>query len=94
MSTSSGQAKRSGQTSKIRRIDPLDTWWAVMVPETTDSIPASTFALAVRDGIVVDAAPIARRWALGKSEERVATYLRRQGAQFVRLAPGATSAGE
>lgn len=45
------------------------------------SLPYATFGIAVRDGVVVDAAPIAR-WAIGKSERRVADYYRRKGAVF------------
>ncbi|WP_188189654.1 hypothetical protein [Nonomuraea sp. SYSU D8015] len=44
------------------------------------SVPQSqTFAIVVRDGRVVDAAPIAR-WAVGKPEQRVSDYYRRKGA--------------
>ena len=48
------------------------------------SLPHATFALAVRDGHVVDAAPIAR-WAIGKDERYVADYYRRRGARFERI---------
>lgn len=48
------------------------------------SLSYATFGVAVRDGVVVDAAPIAR-WAVGKPEEQVAAYYRRKGATFVRL---------
>lgn len=48
------------------------------------SLPYATFAVVVRDGVVVDAAPIAR-WAIGKPEEKVATFYRRKGATFVPL---------
>jgi hypothetical protein len=48
------------------------------------SLPWATFGLAVRDGVVVDAAPIAR-WTIGKPELDVAAYWRRRGAVFARL---------
>ena len=48
------------------------------------SLPYATFGIEVRDGRVVDAAPIAR-WAIGKSEQYVANYYRRKGARFVKL---------
>ena len=48
------------------------------------SLSYATFGLAVRDGIVVDAAPIAR-WAIGKPEQKVADFYRSKGARFVRL---------
>lgn len=51
------------------------------------SLRHATFGLAVRDGVVVDAPPIAR-WTLGKDERRVADYYRRRGAAFARLEPG------
>lgn len=44
----------------------------------------ATFGLAVRDGRVVHAAPIAR-WTIGKSEESVAAHFRRRGATFTPL---------
>lgn len=50
------------------------------------SMSHATFGLAIRDGVIVDAPPIARRW-LGKPEGVVAEYYRRQGARFVRLPP-------
>jgi hypothetical protein len=40
--------------------------------------------IEVRDGRVMDAAPIAR-WTIGKSERYVADYYRRKGARFVKL---------
>jgi hypothetical protein len=49
------------------------------------SLTYATFAIVVRDGRVVDAAPIAR-WAVGRPERRVADYYRRKGAQFASLA--------
>ncbi len=48
------------------------------------SLPRATFALIVRDGLVVDAAPIAR-WSIGRREREVADYYRRRGAEFVPL---------
>ncbi|GAA0853560.1 hypothetical protein GCM10009525_83520 [Streptosporangium amethystogenes subsp. fukuiense] len=45
------------------------------------SLPYATLALAVRDGRVVDAAPIAR-WSIGKDERQVADFYRRKGAEF------------
>lgn len=48
------------------------------------SLSYATFGIAVADGVVVDAAPIAR-WAIGKDERRVAEFYRRKGAEFVRL---------
>lgn len=45
------------------------------------SLPFATFALVVRDGLVVDAAPIAR-WSIGRRELDVADYYRRRGAIF------------
>lgn len=48
------------------------------------SLPYATFGIAVRDGKVIDAAPIARR-SIGREERRVADYYRRRGARFVRL---------
>ena len=48
------------------------------------STPYATFGIAVRDGRVVDAPPIAR-WTIGKPERLVADYYRRRGARFKRL---------
>lgn len=48
------------------------------------SLTYATFGIATRDGVVVDAAPIAR-WAVGKDERFVADFYRRKGAQFVPL---------
>ncbi|MFC4006662.1 hypothetical protein ACFOY2_05480 [Nonomuraea purpurea] len=48
------------------------------------SLDFATFAIVVRDGRVVDAAPIAR-WAVGKPEQRVADHFRSKGAEFVPL---------
>jgi hypothetical protein len=49
------------------------------------SLPYATFLLAVRDGRVVAAAPIARK-AIGKPEREVAAYYRAQGAVFREVA--------
>lgn len=50
------------------------------------SLPHATFAVGVRDGRVVDTAPIAR-WALGKSWRECASYWQRKGARFAELHP-------
>lgn len=39
------------------------------------SLPYATFAVQERDGVIVDAAPIAR-WAIGKTSKFVADYWR------------------
>ena len=51
------------------------------------SLPYATFGIAAENGVVVDAAPIAR-WAVGKQERFVADYFRRKGARFVPLGEG------
>lgn len=51
-------------------------------------LPWAVFGVAVRDGVVVDAAPIAR-WSIGKPEHQVASYLRSRGASF-HVLPGPT----
>ena len=43
--------------------------------------PPATFGLAVANGTVVAAAPIAE-WALGEPEAKVAAYYKRRGATF------------
>lgn len=43
------------------------------------SLSFATFGIAVRDGRVVDAPPIAR-WTMNKSEEYVVRYYRKRGA--------------
>lgn len=48
------------------------------------SLPYATFGVAVLNGTVVEAAPIAR-WAVGKDERYVADYYRKKGAVFQRL---------
>lgn len=48
------------------------------------SLSWATFGVAVRDGYVVDAAPIAR-WTVGKPEHQVARYFLARGATCVRL---------
>jgi len=58
----------------MRHADEVTRWIWV-------SLPYATFALAARDGLVVDAAPIAR-WSIGKPEQQVADYYRRKGAEF------------
>jgi hypothetical protein len=45
------------------------------------SLPDATFGIGVRDGLVVDAAPVAR-WCIGKGEREVAGWFRARGAQF------------
>jgi hypothetical protein len=47
-------------------------------------LPHATFALAAEDGVIVEAAPIAR-WTLGKQESAVAAYYRSRGALFRRF---------
>jgi hypothetical protein len=47
----------------------------------------ATFGLAIADGKVVAAAPIAIRQALGRPEAEVAAYYRRRGATFRDVAP-------
>lgn len=44
----------------------------------------TVITLAVEDGSVVWVPPVAR-WALGKPEQIVADYYRREGARFKRL---------
>jgi hypothetical protein len=51
------------------------------------SLPWATFGLAVRGGIVVDAAPIAR-WAVGKDERKAAAWFLRRGAVCTPLRDG------
>lgn len=48
------------------------------------SLPYATFGLIVRDGVVVDAPPIAR-WTIGKPEVTVVAYYRRKGAAVAQL---------
>lgn len=45
------------------------------------SLPYATFGIAVENGVVVEAAPIARK-SVGRPEREVAAYYRRQGAVF------------
>lgn len=47
----------------------------------------ATFGLVVREGRVVEAAPICR-WALGEREGTVADWLRQRGARFERVPGG------
>lgn len=49
-------------------------------------LPYATFGIAVRDGVVVDAPPIAR-WAIGRDERGVAAYYRRRKAEIQALDP-------
>lgn len=56
------------------------------------SLSHATFGIGIRDGVVADAAPIAR-WAVGKDERQVADYYRRKGAQFVPLDAAEVLAG-
>lgn len=48
------------------------------------SLPWATFAIVVSGGVVVDAAPIARK-SIGRPEREVADYYRSRGARFVPL---------
>jgi hypothetical protein len=48
------------------------------------SLPRATFALVIRDGRVVDAAPYGRR-RIGWDEHRAAAGLRKAGAECVAL---------
>lgn len=50
-------------------------------------LPYATFALVVRDGVVVRAAPIAR-WAVGRPEDEALEYYRRKGGSVARLDGG------
>lgn len=53
------------------------TWVWVSTPK-----PQMQFGLISRDGVIVDAASVAR-WAIGRSETDVAAQFRGQGATFV-----------
>ena len=55
-----------------------------MAPWIWVSLPYATYSLAVRDGLVVDAPPIAR-WMVGKSEVYVASWLQWKGARCIPL---------
>lgn len=57
-----------------------DRWIRVVMPR-------AVFAVVVRDGVVVDAAPIAR-WAVGQDERKVAAWFRARGARFEPLRDG------
>lgn len=48
------------------------------------SLPYATYGIAVHDGRVVDAAPIAA-WMIGKDERYCAAWLRRKGATLIPL---------
>jgi len=56
----------------------MNTFWVQI------TLKFATFALGIRDGTIVEAAPIAK-WTLGKDERFVADYYRRRGATFNRL---------
>lgn len=47
----------------------------------------AVFGVLARDGIVIDAAPIAG-WAIDRPEREVADYYRRKGARFSEVPPG------
>lgn len=51
------------------------------------SLPYATFGLAAENGVVVEAAPIAR-WAAGRGEREVAAYYKRRRAVFRDLPDG------
>ncbi|WP_157518280.1 hypothetical protein [Herbidospora mongoliensis] len=53
-------------------------WW---------STEKATFGLIVRDGVVVEAAPYARRWAQGHQVEEIFAKAGRDGAVSVRWIP-------
>lgn len=48
------------------------------------SLDYATYGIAVKDGKVVDAAPIAY-WMVGKDERYCASWLKKKGARFVPL---------
>lgn len=48
------------------------------------SLPYATYGIAVEDGKVVDAAPIAR-WMINKDERECADWVRGKGARVVPL---------
>ncbi len=53
-------------------------WW---------STEKATVGLVVRDGVVVEAAPYARRWAQGRRAEEIFARAREDGAVSVRWIP-------
>jgi hypothetical protein len=54
-------------------------WWI--------STPSATFAITVRDGIVVETADYIKRWSIGKPVDTVmARYRKRLGVTVVELA--------
>ena len=57
------------------------------------SLDYATFGIAVRDGKVVDAAPIAR-WSIGTDWRTVAGYFPRKGARFAEATPPALELGK
>ena len=44
--------------------------------------PRATFGLIVRDGVVIEAAPYARRWCQGRNAVEIAWRLMRQGYEI------------
>lgn len=54
----------------------MNTYWI--------SLPYATFGITEQDGIVREAAPIAK-WCVGKRLDTVLSYYRRKGAEIVRL---------
>jgi hypothetical protein len=48
------------------------------------SLPYATYGIAVEDGVVAQAPPVAK-WMLGKDERYCANWLRRKGATLVPL---------
>jgi hypothetical protein len=56
-------------------------------------LPYAVFGVVVRNGFVIDAAPIAC-WAIGRPEEEVALYYRHgKGARFREAVPAAAVSG-
>lgn len=50
------------------------------------SLSYATFGIAVEDGVVTEAPPIAH-WAVGRDERGVADFYRRRGAKLTPLDP-------
>lgn len=59
--------------SRERAPQPGDDWYGVATPR-------ATFAIVVSGGVVVDAAPYARRASIGKPWDAVKAYWLRRGA--------------
>jgi hypothetical protein len=59
-----------------------DLWWI--------SLRYATFGIITLDGIVTEAAPIAK-WAEGKKEDHVLAYFRRKGAKITRIEGGSSN---